>query len=171
MGYANDTHMHAWIPPTLIHYVTGTWADAAGQVANSIVEKKTAADQAATVTIPILVPMNDSLDKGSLLNSIDIYWECLTAANDVVTPAIYVITLPADTAIFAVSATPVFTYDTSHSTAGGRITLSKHKMTLTLTTPFWVKEYMIVQVELIIDAALTSIDDIIGARVNYTFRV
>jgi hypothetical protein len=171
MGYAHDTHMHSWTPPTLIHCVTGTWADAAGAVANTITTKKTAADNTAVVTIPILVPMNDGPDKGACLTSIDIYWQCRTAANDAVTPVIYPITLPADTAVMVVGTALAFSYDTGNDTANERLTLDEHTMTLTLTTPLWIEDDMIVQVQLTVDAALTSVDDIIGARANYVFRV
>ena len=43
----NDTHMHQWISPQRMSYVTGTWADAAGQVSHTIVKKRSAADAAS----------------------------------------------------------------------------------------------------------------------------
>lgn len=171
MGYLTDTHMHKWIPPTLIHYITGTWADAAGQIANTIVSKKTAVDETAIVTIPITVPMNEGVEKGACIISIDVYWECLTAANDSVTAIIHPITLPANLGPMVVGTSLSFSYDTGNDDAGKRLTLDQHTMTLTLTTPYWVEEDKIVQVQISLNAAAASVNDIIGARVNYTLRV
>lgn len=171
MGYEHDTHCHTWIPPTLIHYVTGVWSDAAGQVANTTVKKKTAADNTGVVTIPCLVPMNDGPDKGAYITSIDVYWECITAANDAVTALIHKVTLPANLAPIGAPEALAFSYDTGNDTAPERLTLDQHTMTLTLTTPVWVEDDVLIQVQLTMDAALTSVDDVIGARVNYTLRL
>ena len=35
MGYVHDTQMSQFIPPSAMHFVTGTWTDAAGQVAEA----------------------------------------------------------------------------------------------------------------------------------------
>jgi hypothetical protein len=64
-----------------------------------------------------------------------------------------------------------FAYDTGHDTAGERLTLDQHTMTLTLTTPLWVQDDQVVQVQIIINAAATSDITLFGARANYTYRL
>jgi hypothetical protein len=167
----HDTHEHQWIPPTLFHCVTGTWTMAAGAVANTIAISKGAADNTAIVTIPIVIPMNDGPDKGARLISVDVYWEVLTAAMDAVTALIHQVTLPADTAAIGAPTSLAFTYDTGHDTAPERLTLEQHSMTLTLTTPLWVEDDMVVQVQMTMDAAATSALTMFGARANYTYRL
>jgi len=167
----HDTHQHQWIPPNIFHCVTGTWTMAAGAVSNTIAISKAAADNTAVVTIPIDVPMNDGPDKGSQLISIDCYWEVLTAAMDAVTALIHKVTLPADTVAIGTVESLAFTYDTGHDTAPERLTLEQHSMTLTLTTPLWVEDDWVIQVQLTMDAALTSALTMFGARANFTSRL
>ena len=171
MGYVHDTAMSQFFPPTVAHYVTGTWSDAAGSIAGTICKSKAAADNTAVVTIPIAVPQNGVAQKGAYLKSIDVYWEVLTAAMDAVTAAINKATLPANGADFAAPAAQTFTYDANHDTAAKRLTLDEHKMTLTITTPFWMDDDDLVLVEMTFDAALTSALTFFGARANYTLRV
>src|SRR5512145_10636 len=138
MGYVHDTHMSQFIGPNQCHYVTGTWSDAAGAVANTVCKSKAAADNTAVVTIPITIMQNESPEKGCYLKSIDVWWEVLTAAMDAVTAAVYKAALPANGDPFAAPTAQAFTYDGSHDTAAERITIDQHKMTLTLTNPIWL---------------------------------
>lgn len=171
MGYVHDTQMSQYIPPTLCHFVTGTWTDAAGSIAGTICKSKAAADNTAVVTIPIMIPSNAASYKGCKLVSVDVWWEVLTAAMDAVTAVINKAVLPATGADFAAVSAQAFSYDTGHDTAGERLTLDEHKMTLTLTTPIWLDNDDIILVEITFDAALTSALTFFGARANYTFRV
>jgi len=171
MGYVHDTAMSQFIPPNKCHYVTGTWTDAAGSIANTICKSKAQANETAVVTIPSALPQNSASYKGSKLVSIDIWWECLTLAMDAVTAAIYKATLPAQGADFAAPTAQTFTYDADHDLAAERITLNEHKMTLTITTPFWMDDDDLVTVQLTMDAGATSDLTFFGARANYTFRV
>jgi hypothetical protein len=81
------------------------------------------------------------------------------------------LTLPADTAAFAAVESLAFTYDTGNDTAGERLTLAKHSMTLTLTTPVWIEDDHLLQVQVSYDAGATSDLTLFGARANYTYRL
>jgi hypothetical protein len=167
----HDTEMSQWIPPTAAHLVTGTWTKTAGQVANTIVAHKAAADETAVVTIPILLPSNSGSYKGVLLTSIDVYWEVVTAALDAIDALVYKVVAPTNGAAIAAPTSVAFSYDAGHDTAAERLTLEQHTMALTLTTPAWIDDGDVYQVELTVDAALTSIFELIGARANFTLRL
>jgi hypothetical protein len=168
----HDTHMHKWHPPVRSHCVTGTWAAAAGQVANVIVWKKTANAETSTISIPITVPQNDGQEKGAYLVSVDVYFQILTAACTTLTAYIYRSVLPADTVAFGTAEALTFTYDTNHATAGNRVLVDEHTMTLTLTTPVWVEDDHVIQVQLTnVAGAGGGVFDFIGMRANYTYRL
>ena len=171
MGYVHDTRMSQFFPPSAAHYVTGTWTDVAGAVAGTIAKSKTAADNTATVTIPIMLPQNSAGLKGSYIKSVDVYWEVLTAAMDAVTAVINKAVLPANTVAFAAVVAQTFTYDTGHDTAAERLTLDQHSMKLTLDTPFWLDDDDLLLVQMTFDNALTSALTFFGARANYTLRL
>lgn len=167
----HDTHMHLWIPPYKTHCVTGTWAASAGQVANTATWKKTAAAETATLNVPIVLPLNDGPEKGAYLISVDVYFEILTSALTTLTAFLYAVTFPADTASFAAPVAQTFTYDTNHATAGNRVLVDQHTMTLTLTAPLWVPASGFVQMQMSLVCAVGSVFDFIGCRANYTFRL
>ncbi len=171
MGYVHDTHMSQFIFPDLCHFVTGTWSRAAGAVAGTIAMAKAQANDTSKITIPIALPQNSSGQKGSLVKSIDIYWEVLTLAMDAVTAAINKMTLPTNGAAFGAAESIAFDYDSGHDTANERLTLDQHCMTLTLDTPLWLDDGDLLLVELSMDAGATSDLTFFGARVNYTARL
>lgn len=171
MGYVNDTHMHDWIPPTQIHCVTGTWTFTAGQVANTIARHKAAAAQTTVVTIPLTLPMNDGPEKGAYLESVDVYFEQIGAAVTSTDALIHLVTLPADGAAIGAPESQAFSYDTGNDTAAERLDQDQHTMTLTLTTPIWIEDDQVVQVQLTIVCGGVVTLDIIGARANYTLRI
>jgi hypothetical protein len=168
MGYVNDTQMSALTTPAEMTGTVGTWAMA---VASNIwTLNKSAADNTSVVKIPLKLPANAAALKGAYLKSIDIWWDCGTGANEAVSAAIFKATFPANGSALATAAV-TFSYDTGHDSAAERLTLASHKMTLTITTPFWVDEDNEVYVELTIDAAANSVDKLQGARANYTLRL
>ena len=166
----HNTHVSQFIPPTAMHYVTGTWSDAAGAVTGTIVKVKAAADNTATVTIPILVPSCSITSTGSKLVSVEVDYEVQTAAMDAVSAAINKVTRGANGAD-AVVASVAFSYDTGHDTAGERIAVDEHRMTLTITTPTWLDNDDYYLVQLTMDAAATSVLHILGAVANFTLRL
>ena len=171
MGYVHDTAMSQFIGPNSAHIVTGTWSDAAGQVAGTVCKQKAAADNTATLTIPITLPQNSVAMKGSYLKSLNVYWENRTADLDALTAVINKAVLPATGSAFAAVAAQAFSYDTGHDVAGERITQDQHTMTLTLTTPIWLDNDDLIMLVLTVDAAAGSVFDFYGVRANYTLRV
>lgn len=169
MGYVHNTHFSQYIPPTAFHYASGTWADAAGQVAGTIVKKRTAADAAAVVNIPVLVPSNSIDSQGAKLAAIEVDFEILTGALDAMAASINKVTRGADGAVAVVAALS-FTYDSGHDAAAERIDVDQHKMTLTLDTPIWLDNDEYVLVVLTIDGSATGVVDLLGAVANYTLR-
>ena len=174
-GYVKDTAMSQWISPNMCSYVTGTWTDAVGAVTGTVVKEKAAADNTGVIYIPISAapPQNSVAKKGSYLKSIDIWWATTTAALDAAgaTALIDRFVLPANTVAFPALVAHAFTYDTGNDTAAETDDLDEHKMTLTITTPFWMDDDDLVQVRLTMDAAATSVIRFHGARANFTLRL
>ncbi len=75
--------------------------------------------------------------KGALLKSIEIDFEILTAACDAMAAAIYK-SHAERMAPWPWPPASAFSYDTGHDTAGERIDVDQHSMTLTLDTPAWI---------------------------------
>jgi hypothetical protein len=168
MGYVHDTQMSVFTPAEDCTGTVGTWAMAALNNVWSL--DKAAANDTSIVKIPLRLPSNAAALKGALLKSVDVWWACSTAANDAVSAILYKQALPVNGTLSTAAAVTT-TYDTGHDTAPERLTLDEHKMTLTVTTPEWVDEDAVYYVELTVDAALTSVDKLFGARANYTLRV
>lgn len=169
MGYVHDTAMSQFFGPEDVQQSAGTWT--ATVASNVWSTNRTAADATWVTKIPIKIPQNSVALKGAKLASIDIWFKIGTAALDSLAATIYKATLPADGAAFGTPDTPTFTYDTGHDAAAERIDVDEHKMTLTITTPFWVDEDDEIYVELAGDAAATSVFIYYGARANFTLRV
>ncbi len=168
MAYVHDTAMSQYIPPTVMLPITGTWTEIAGQVSGTICKHKAATAETAVVYIPIPIPSNGSALKGSLLKSIEIDYEILTAACTSVTAALTKITRGADGADAVVSSVAVTQDLTASSDAAD---VDEHKLTVTLTTPAWIDndEYYILTLTFI--AAQTTEIDVLAAVANYTARM
>jgi hypothetical protein len=162
--------MSQYIPPTLFHCVTGTWTLAAGQVAGTIVKTVNDANQTSVINIPILIPSNSVNQQGSKLKSIEIDFEITGAALTALAAVVNKVTRGADGAV-AVVAAQTFTYDSGHDAAGERVDVAQHKMTLNITTPFWVDNDVYVLVELTCDqAGDTGVIELLGAVANFDLR-
>lgn len=170
MGYVHDTACSQFIPANAANYVTGTWADAAGVVANTFGKKASLGDNTATISIPVTPIQNSVANKGAYLTSIDVWFDITGAAVTALDALIYRATLPADTASISAPTSLAFSYDTGHDTAAERDNLDQHKMTLTLTTAIWLDNDDLVSVEIIIDGATSSVVQFHGARANFTLR-
>lgn len=171
MGYVHNTHMSQFIPPTAMICITGTWTEAAGQVAGTVCKHCAATDESTTVYIPIPLPSNSVAAQGAKLASIEIDFEILVAACDAMSAVIQKITRGADGAVAVVDNAVAFSYDAGHDAAAERIDVDQHKMTLTLDTPVYIdndEEYYVV---ITFDKAATTTLDILGAVANYTLRV
>src|SRR3990167_8069222 len=160
-GCVHDTAMSQWISPGMCSYVTGTWTDAVGAVTGTVVKEKTAADSTGEIYIPINAagPSNSVAQKGSYIQSINIFWATTPAALDAAgaTALIDRFVLPANGAAFPALVAHTFTYDAGNDTAAETDDLDEHSMTLTITTPFWLDNDDLVQVRLTLDSAATSV--------------
>ncbi len=175
MGFVSEESASKIIPIADMHFITGTWT---ATVASNIWSMNhTAAADTPTVHIPIIPPVQDvkALNQvGCQVNSIDIWYYVGTAALTSLAATIYRDQFPLDQVAAAAVTTPAFTYDTNHATAGNRATFDAakwHKMTLTLTTPLFLGNGDILDVELAISAATTSVLKVYDAQVNYTLRL
>ncbi len=171
MGYVHDTHMQQIISPLLFHCVTGTWTEAAGNVAHTIVKQKAAAAETATVTIPLAVPGNanggGNDGKGSMINSIEVDYEILTAAATSITATVWKIARGADGAV-AVATQVTATQDLAAATDAADV--DQHALTISITTPEYIDDDDYWFVELACVCATTTVLEFLGAQVNYTFR-
>jgi hypothetical protein len=159
--------MSQFIPPTAFHCVTGTWTDAAGNVAGTIVKQKAAAAETAVVNIPIVLPSNSQDQAGSLLNSIEIDYEILTAAATSITAVLNKVARGADGAV-AVVAVKTATQDLAAATDAADV--DQHKLTVTVTTPEYIDNDEYFLLELTCVCALTTVLEFLGAVANYTVQ-
>jgi hypothetical protein len=169
MGYVMDTAMSKFIPPFGLPGMTaGTWTPT---VASNLVSNlRTAADASNTILIPIHMPGNEVALKGAQLKSIDVWYRVSTAAlDDFATVELEKVTLPATT-VAPTGAAVTVSIDTGHDTAAERLAAAYHKMTITLTTPEWLDDDSAYYLNLVIDAAATSVFTFYGCMVHYTFR-
>jgi len=162
----NNLHVAQYIPPTKFHYVTGTWSQAAGQVAGTIAMHKAAAAETTVVTIPIEIPSNSVALQGSKLASIEVDYEILVADCTSVTATLNKVTRGADTAVAVVAAV---TQTQTPAAANAKVT-DQHKLIVTLTTPAFIAntEYYLLQLSFVCPA--TTQLDILGAVANFTAR-
>jgi hypothetical protein len=164
----NDTAMSQFIPPTLVHFSTGTITTVAGTVAGTIARNRAAADQTTLITVPVLIPSNSVALKGSWLKSIEIDYECFTAEPTTITAKINKITRGVDGAV-AVVAAQAFTQS---PTAANSKTVDQHKLVLTITAPFWIlnTEYVLVELAVAAGAGGNTMH-VLGAVANFNERL
>ena len=168
MGYVHDTAMSQFVPPTVMHVVTGTYTNAAGAVAGTIALHRAAAASTGVINIPIILPSNSVAMKGAYLKSVEVDYECLLAAATSVTFTMNKVTRGADGAVAVVSAVTVTQDLTAATDAADQ---DQHKCTVTVTTPAWIDndEYYLLVMTAICGGTVTL--DILGAVINYTLRV
>ena len=169
MGYIHDTAMAQFISPDAIRASAGTWTF---KVATNVWSNdRTAADASFTLYVPILIPSNTVALKGAYLKSIELMWAVSTAAMDAVDDgAVYADTLAANGTLNT-AAEVTSTPDTGHDTGAERLTLDEHRMKVTLTTPVWIDNDQAYHLEVVCDAAATSVFKVFGAIINYTLRL
>lgn len=169
MGYVHDTHMSQFIPPAAITKSAGTWTPSVAS--NVVKEARAAADASFTLLIPIPIPSNASALKGAKLKSVDVWYKIATAAaDDFATVTLNQIGLPGDGDAPAGAEVSV-TLDAAHDTAAERKAVGDHTMTVTLASPAWLDDDDAYFLELVVDAAATTVFTLYGARANYELRV
>lgn len=168
MGYLHD-QVSTLIPISNFSHSAGTWT--ATVASNVWYARRTAADAAATTYIPLgYAPQRDGSTKGSKLQSIEVHYRVVTAALDALEAHLYKATLGADGALLTVAEVTT-TYDTGHDAAAERIDVDEHLMTLTPSTPTYLDDNEYLFVEVVADAAATSLLDYFGAIANWTWRL
>ena len=170
MGYIHDVAMSQWIPPSMFLFNAGTWtpAAAAGNLWSVI---RTAADADFWAYIPIVIPSNAVASKGSYLKSIEIMYSIATAAlDDFADVGLWKDTFSADGSVNVPAAVDM-TIDTAHDTAAERLAVDEHRMVITLDTAAWIDTDEEYHVDLLLDAAATSVVQFYGALINYTLRL
>jgi hypothetical protein len=162
----NNTHFAQYIPPTAMHYVTGTWTDAAGAVTDTICRHKAAGAETAVVNVPIMIPSNSIALQGAKLTSIEFDYEQLLAGTTSTTAVLKKVTRGADGAVAVVS-TPTITTSLDATAAKARY---QRKQVVTLTTPEWVDNdvYFLLQVTFVCGGTVTL--DILSAVANFVFK-
>ena len=168
MGYVNDTAMSQYIPPTAMHFVTGTWTEAAGQTAGTIVKIKGANAETSVITVPIMIPSNSVALKGGCIKSVEVDYEIRTAAATSITASMKKVVRGADGSD-AAPATVVVTQDLVAATDAADV--DEHKLVVTITTPFWIDNDEYVLLVLTAICAAGTVLEILGAVANYTLRV
>jgi len=163
----HNTHFAQYIPPTAMHYVTGTYTDVAGAVAGTIAKNRAAANSTALITIPILVPSNSAARAGARLESIEIDYEHFTAEPTSMTWTLNKVTRGADGAVAVVAAVA----KTNTLAAATGKSVDQHKEVITLTTPAWVDndEYYLLELSMPSGAGGHTFH-MLGAVANFTLR-
>ncbi len=170
MGYVHDAQSAVVIPPCDMQFNGGTWSDQVS--ANQWSRDKAAAADTTTVRVPISgLIQNGAGLKGSLVKSVEIWYEVATLAMTSVGASVYKLTVPADATAPGAPSQPAFVYDANHTVAGSRAALARHKMTLNFTTPLWLDDDDVLFVELALVAQATSAFKMKEARANFTFRL
>jgi hypothetical protein len=163
----NNVHFSQYIPPTDMHYVVGTWSQAAGQVTGTIAKHKTANAETAVVTVPIAIPSNSVALNGCKLASIELDYELMAAGATSVTAVLNKVVRGIEGEV-AVVTQPAITQDLVAGVAAA--TQDQHRLKVTLTTPVWIdndEEYLC-QFSFVCAGVVTV--DILGAVANFTFR-
>lgn len=165
MGYVVDQDISLFIPPANIQKTAGTWTPTLAS--NVWFDRRSAADASFSLAIPIQLFGHERGYRGVKLASIDVWYVIGTAAaDDFATVELEKIALPA-TGSAATGAAVTVSVDTGHDTAAERLAVDEHKMTVTLTTPEWIDEDELFVLTLTVDAAATTVFDLIGARANF----
>ena len=169
MGYIHEQGVGVFVQPGMCAMSAGTWTNA--EASNVWSMNRTAAAAAFKIQIPAtILHQVTATQKGSYLTSVDLFWEVETAALTTLTGYIYKMTNPANGGAW-IAASQAFGYDTSHLTNANRVTVALHKMTMTLTTPFWIQKDYHAYALLDVDAPAASVFKLYGAQWNYTLRI
>lgn len=167
-GYVHDTAMSQWIAPELISKSAGTWTPTFST--NKVFHRRSASDAAFNLFVPIKIPSNSVAQKGSYLQSIDFFYNITAAdADDFATVTLAKQTVSSVGAHTAAAVTT--TIDAGHDTAAERKAQGEHKMTVSLSTPAWIDNDEAYVLYMVVDAAASTVVDIVGARANFTLRI
>jgi hypothetical protein len=174
-GYVHDTATSLFIPPGQAFHTIGTWTDTVGNIALTYMKRRTGAAATNQLVYVINPPQNTVALKGSLLKSIDVWYELGTAALTTFTPALDLATLPPAAAAtgtaFGAPVAQTITFDAFHNTNALRAAIGKHHMTITITTPAWLGPNDLYYLDMTIIDPGTAVYDDYGVRANFTLRL
>lgn len=167
-GYVHDV-VQIVVPFTKFAHTAGTWT--ATVASNIWYNRRTAADAAATTYIPLMdVTQRDGALKGAKLTSVDFHFRISAAGIDAMEAHLYKGTLAADGTLWT-TAEVTTSYDTGHDSAAERIDADEHKMTLTVTTPFYLEDNEVLYMEVVWDGSAAGVIDEFFAVGNWTIRL
>ncbi len=163
----NNTHFSQYIPPTLWHFVTGTFTQVAGDAAGTIAINRAAANETSVITIPITVPSNAVALQGVKLASIEVDYEVKGAEPTSLTWTLNKVTRGVEGAV-AVAAAVTKTNAVADAAAK---TVDQHRQVISLTTPAWIDndEYYLLELSLAAGAG-GGTEKFLGAVANFTMR-
>ena len=168
MGYVNNTHLSAFIPPAAIAKSAGAWTPAlSGHVAG---EARGAADGSFTLLVPLALPAGGAGQAGATLTCIDVYYHIATAADDFAAVELEKMALPANGSAPSGAAAAI-TLDGAHDTAAKRKTAGDHCLTVTLAAPAHLAADDVYVLQLVIDAAAATVFTLYGARAHFELRL
>ncbi len=165
----HNSKMYQFIPSAVILKSAGTWT--ASVAANVAKETRGATAAAFTLLVPVSLPQSSNYRNGAKLKSIDVYYKIATAdTTDFATVELEKMSLPADGSA-PTGAAVTTTCDSGHDTAAKRKAQGDHVLTVTLSTPAWLGASDAYMLQLVVDAAATSVITLYGARANFELRV
>lgn len=167
----NNPYFVQYIPPGWMHFVTGTWTDAAGVITDTICKARAAGASTSTINIPVPVPSNSQSAnyQGSKLVAVEIDYEITTAAATSIDAIVNLVTRGINGAVHSV-ASQAFTYDTGHDTAAERYAVDQHRMRIEITTPFWVDDDQYVLIEFTAVCPASTVLQMLGAHAYFTLK-
>lgn len=170
----HNTHFSQFVPPNMIAASAGTWTLTVAS--NVWSNNRTAADAVFTLYIPLPIPSNSVALQGAKLQSVEIMYSVVTAAMDAVTSVkLFKDTFQATAAsgsgtLNTAAEITAVTLDAGHDTDAERYAVDEHRAVLTVTTPIFIDNDEHYHVEVVCDAAATSVFKVFGAIVNYTLK-
>jgi hypothetical protein len=164
----HNTHMSQYIPPTLWHFVTGTFTSVAGTVSGTIAINRANANETSVITIPIMIPSNSVALQGAKLVSIEVDYVVKTGEPTSLTWTLNKVTRGVEGSVASVDAIT----KTDTIAAADSHAVDEHKQVITITTPEWVDNdvYYLLEISLIAGAA-NNTEHFLGAVANFTLRV
>ena len=168
MGYVHDTHMSQYIPPTAMHCVTGTWTQTAGASCWHDRQAQGCQCRDQRDQYPDHAAFQFGCPQRCQACIVEVDYEIAAQAATSITATMNKVTRGADGADATVASVTV-TQDLTAGTDAADV--DEHKLTVTVTTPFWIDndEYVLLVITAIAAAGTTI--DLLGAVANFTLRM
>lgn len=168
MGFTMDKDSAQFIPPGCIIKTAGTWT--ASIASNVYQELRSNAAATFNLIVPILAPSNKGPLKGAKLISVELIYKIATLAANNVT----LVELEKEVIDFAgavTGAAVTVSLNSAEDTTAKRKATGNHRVTVTLSTPAFIKENELYLLYVTFDAAATTAITLYGAIANYELRI